>query len=160
MLPLYKGLVHPSVEYISYVLRGSTHIALLNMVESKAIHFLNFNHLQSFTVSRVLYLLLYYFAAIFIITVLLNLLTACLHISHGPSTHLCFCCDARVSQYLHSTFFTGKFLNTDLLCVCLATYLCLQFLHERSFKTPWELNMPYPFRNLSVHFFREQQLGR
>ncbi len=46
MLTIYKGLVRPCMEYASHIWGGSTHTALLNRVESKALRLTDCPHLS------------------------------------------------------------------------------------------------------------------
>ena len=41
LLALYRGVVRPCMEYASHIWGGSTHTALLEMVESRAFHLIN-----------------------------------------------------------------------------------------------------------------------
>ena len=83
LLALYRGLIRPCMEYGSLVKGSATHTALLNKVEFKAFRLINSTPLIDCLASRspthVLHLYLSS-SAIFMLTALLNLLTACLHI--------------------------------------------------------------------------------
>ena len=85
LLTLYRGLICPCMEYASHVWGGSTHTALLNRVESKAFRLINSSPLTVFSLFLIAAMLplLLSFTAIFMLTALLILLTACLLCSHG-----------------------------------------------------------------------------
>ena len=84
--PLYRGLIRPCMEYTSHVWRGSTLIALLTRVESKAFRLSNSSPLTdclSFFLIAAMLALLRSFTSIFIVTALLIVVTACLPCSCG-----------------------------------------------------------------------------
>lgn len=89
MISIYKSLVRPCLEYASHVLGGSTHTALLNRVESKAIRLINSSPLTDFNLlkSAAMLLPLLSFIAISMLTALFNLLNACLHPTRGLAAH-------------------------------------------------------------------------
>ena len=103
---------------------GSTHTALLNRVESKIFRIINSPPLTDCLDSlsyrcNVASFINFLSVHIFMLTALLNLLTACLHPSHGLtaqdtshpySVHLS---NAKFNQYFHSFIpYTGKLWNS------------------------------------------------
>lgn len=90
MISIYKSLVRPCLEYASHVLGGSTHTALLNRVESKAIRLINSSpltdYLQPLKIHRNIASLAIFYGYSHAHRSL-NLLTACLHPTRGLAAH-------------------------------------------------------------------------
>ena len=167
---IYRGLIHPCLEYASHVWGGSTHKALLNRVEWKVFRLINSSPLtdclQPFSHRRnVASLALFYrYFCANCSSDLANCMPALLPLprctrlasfSHPPySVHLS---NARVNQYSQSFIpLSGKLWNSP--CFCISICLWLELFQEGGIKTLipffWLLISNFPRdRHFSGHFF-------
>ena len=115
--------IHPCMEYASHVWGGSTNTALLNRMESKAFCLINSPPLTVFFLSNTTTILLLCPSSttIFMVTDLLNLLTACL-----PQP----CCTRLSTLHSYSVHLSSLSLaNSGTLCLILfSTFIQLALL--------------------------------
>ncbi len=124
MIALYRGLIRPCMEYASHVWGGSTHTALLNMVEAKAFRLIDsppltdclqsLNHRRNVASLSIFYRYFHGYCSSEVAKCMPPPLprSRCTRLStssHPYSVHLT---NARVNQHLHSFFsFPGKLWN-------------------------------------------------
>ncbi len=152
MLTIYKGPVCPCMEYASHVWRSSTHSSFKqSRIKSFLCHRLSSSHWLFFhLISAAMLLHFLYFTVIFMLTALLNVLTACLHLSHGLAAQ---------DFPLKLTLLLSKFLIQELTCIFSLSslllvnsgtaFLCLHFL----LPTTWVF-----FQKWSVKAFLDSEL--
>ena len=168
LLTLYRGFICPCMGYISHIGgKGSahTHTQLLNKVESKAFCRLTDSSPLLLTVfnlshSAAMLHLLLSSINIFMLTVLLNLLTACLSPSHSIAAHnflltLIPILSTFLMQELTIIFTLSSLLLVNLGTLLLNLYfqLWLELVLKRSIKTPVTLILASLF--YYSFFFRE-----